>query len=139
MFLWQIKGMIESEIVCGGSEFRNIVIYSKFDTQNETIFERANLDSFSKFAIQFAIRSLRIANFVLRISQKFGLASAEQADIIVERFFKLNYCYSVVSERANSRQTNIRLRPISLQFKALQIFARSKQLGHSRMSLLNGE
>ena len=32
-----------------GYELRNSVIYSKFDTQNETRFERANLDSFSKF------------------------------------------------------------------------------------------
>ena len=57
-----------------GSELRNSAIYSKFDTQNETRFERANLDSFSKFAIRFAIRSLRISNFVLRNSQEFGLA-----------------------------------------------------------------
>ena len=59
-----------------GSELRNSAIYSKFDTQNETRFERANLDSFSKFAIRFAIRSLRISNFVLRNSQEFGLAPA---------------------------------------------------------------
>ena len=44
-----------------GYGLRNSAIYSKFATQNETRFERANLDSFSKFAIRFAIRSLRIS------------------------------------------------------------------------------
>ena len=61
-----------------GYGLRNSAIYSKFATQNETRFERANLDSFSKFAIRFAIRSLRISNFVLRNSQEFGLAPGQQ-------------------------------------------------------------